>query len=96
VVTERHLRRIMTTYLHHFHAARPHRTLAQLAPAQAETLWGSTSRSPALNSSSRLVQRVMGHERSATTLDLYTRRSDGEDRILRALAGDNDDKEEPW
>jgi hypothetical protein len=33
---------------------------------------------------------------SATTLDLYTRRSDGEDRILRALAGDNDDKEEPW
>jgi integrase len=43
-----------------------------------------------------MVQRVMGHERSATTLDLYTRRSDGEDRILRALGGDNDDKEEPW
>jgi integrase len=32
-----------------------------------------------------MVQRVMGHERSSTTLDLYTRRSDGEDRILRAL-----------
>jgi hypothetical protein len=24
-------------YLHHFNAARPHRTLTQLAPAQAET-----------------------------------------------------------
>lgn len=43
-----------------------------------------------------MVQRVMGHERSATTLDLYTRRSDGEDRILRALGGDNDDKEGRW
>jgi integrase len=37
VVNERHLRRILTIYLHHFNAARPHRTLAQLAPAQAET-----------------------------------------------------------
>jgi hypothetical protein len=37
VVNERHLRRIITIYLHHFNAARPHRTLAQLAFAQAET-----------------------------------------------------------
>lgn len=37
VVNECHLRRIITTYLDHFNAARPHRTLAQLAPAQAET-----------------------------------------------------------
>ena len=37
VVNERHLRRILTIYLNHFNAARPHRTLAQLAPAQAET-----------------------------------------------------------
>ena len=36
-VNEHHPRRILTTYLHHFNAARPHRTLAQLAPAQAET-----------------------------------------------------------
>jgi putative transposase len=36
-VNEHHLRRILTTYLHHFNAARPHRTLGQLAPAQAET-----------------------------------------------------------
>jgi len=37
VVNERHLHRILTSYLHHFNNARPHRTLAQLAPAQAET-----------------------------------------------------------
>jgi transposase InsO family protein len=36
-VNEHHLRRILTTYLHHFTTARPHRTLGQLAPAQAET-----------------------------------------------------------
>ncbi len=34
---ERHLRQILTIYPHHFNAARPHRTLAHLAPAQAET-----------------------------------------------------------
>ena len=37
IVNERHLRRILTIYLHHFNTARPHRTLGQLAPAQAET-----------------------------------------------------------
>jgi putative transposase len=37
IVNERHLRRIFTDYLHHFNAARPHRALAQLPPAQAET-----------------------------------------------------------
>jgi len=37
VLNERHLRQILTVYLHHFNAARPHWTLAQLAPAQAET-----------------------------------------------------------
>jgi putative transposase len=35
-VNEHHLRRILTTYLHHFNH-QPHRTLGQLAPAQAET-----------------------------------------------------------
>jgi hypothetical protein len=34
---QRHLRRILTIYLHHIDTARPHRTLMQLAPAQAET-----------------------------------------------------------
>jgi len=37
VVNEHHLRRILTVYLHHFNTARPHRTLGQLAPVQAET-----------------------------------------------------------
>jgi hypothetical protein len=37
IVNERHLRRILSDYLHHSNAARPHRALAQLAPAQAET-----------------------------------------------------------
>ena len=35
-VNERHLRRILTVYLHHFNAG-PHRALAQLTPAQTET-----------------------------------------------------------
>jgi putative transposase len=37
VGNERHLRQTLTSYLHHFNAARPHRTLGQLAPAQTET-----------------------------------------------------------
>jgi len=37
IVNERHLRRAVTVYLLHFNAARPHRSLGQLAPAQAET-----------------------------------------------------------
>jgi hypothetical protein len=37
IVNERHLRRILTVYLHHVNSARPHRTLRQLSPAQAET-----------------------------------------------------------
>jgi len=37
VINEHHLRRILATYLHHFNTARPHRTLGQLALAQAET-----------------------------------------------------------
>jgi transposase InsO family protein len=37
VVNDRHLHQILTIDLHHVNAARPHRTLAQRAPAQAET-----------------------------------------------------------
>jgi putative transposase len=37
IVNERHLRRILAVYLHHFNDTRPHRTLGQLAPAQADT-----------------------------------------------------------
>jgi integrase len=44
-----------------------------------------------------MVQRVMGHERSTTTLDLYTRRTDNEDRIREALTDpdDEDPDEDP-
>jgi integrase len=41
-----------------------------------------------------MVQRVMGHERSSTTLDLYTRRTDDSDRILRALTDPGDDPDD--
>jgi putative transposase len=37
IVNERHLRRALAVYLHHFNNVRPHRTLAQHAPIQAET-----------------------------------------------------------
>jgi hypothetical protein len=37
IVNKRHLRRVLTVYLGHFNAARPHRSLGQLAPAQAQT-----------------------------------------------------------
>ena len=36
-----------------------------------------------------MVQRVMGHERSSTTLDLYTRRTNNAERILRALSDED-------
>jgi hypothetical protein len=33
----------------------------------------------------------MGHERSSTTLDLYSRRTDNPERILEALSDPDDD-----
>jgi hypothetical protein len=41
-----------------------------------------------------MVQRVMGHERATTALDLHTRRTDNSDRILCAL-DDPDPEEDP-
>ena len=35
IVNEHHLRRALTEYLRHYNAARPHRSLGQLTPAQA-------------------------------------------------------------
>jgi putative transposase len=35
IVNEHHLRRVLTEYLRHYNAARPHRAPGQLAPAQA-------------------------------------------------------------
>jgi len=37
IVNEHHLRRVLTEYLLHYNTARPHRSLGQLAPAQAHT-----------------------------------------------------------
>jgi hypothetical protein len=37
IVSERHPRRVITVYVAYFYAARPHRSLGQLAPGQAET-----------------------------------------------------------
>ena len=37
IVNEHHLRRVLTEYMAHYNAARPHRALGQLPPAQAHT-----------------------------------------------------------
>jgi hypothetical protein len=51
-VNERHLYRILTVYLHHFNGARPHRTIGQLAPIQAET-----QRPPVINLADHQLHR---------------------------------------
>jgi hypothetical protein len=38
-----------------------------------------------------MVQRMLGHERSSTTLDLYTRRTDDPTHVLRALDDEDPD-----
>jgi len=37
IVNEHHLRQVLTEYLRHYNTARPHRTLDQLTPTQADT-----------------------------------------------------------
>jgi putative transposase len=37
IVNEQHPRRVLTEYLRHYNTARPHRSLGQLTPAQADT-----------------------------------------------------------
>jgi putative transposase len=37
IVSEHHLRQVLTEYLVHYNTARPHRALGQLAPDQART-----------------------------------------------------------
>ena len=51
IVNERHLRRVLTACLRHYNAARPHRTLGQLAPAQAGT------RPPEINLAEHRIRR---------------------------------------
>ena len=51
IVNERHLRWVLTDYLRHYNAARPHRALGQLAPAQAGT------RPPEINLGEHRIRR---------------------------------------
>ena len=51
IVNEHHLRRVLTEYLRHYNAARPHRALGQLAPAQAGT------RPPKINLAEQRLRR---------------------------------------
>ena len=51
IVNEHHLRRVLTGYLLHYNTARPHRTLGQLAPAQART------RPPQINLAGHRIRR---------------------------------------
>jgi Integrase core domain len=51
IVNEHHLRRVLTEYLQHYNTARPHRSLGQLAPAQAHT------RPPQINPAEHRIRR---------------------------------------
>ena len=51
IVDEHHLRRVLTEYLHHYNAARPHHSLGQLNPAQAGT------RPPEINLAEHRIRR---------------------------------------
>ena len=51
IVSEHHLREVLTEYLRHYNAARPHRALDQLAPAQAHC------RPPEINLAEHQIRR---------------------------------------
>ena len=51
IMNEHHLRRVLTEYLLRYNAARPHRALGQLAPAQAGT------RPPKINLAEHRIRR---------------------------------------
>jgi hypothetical protein len=50
IASEQHLRRVLTEYLTRYNTARPHRSLGQLTPAQAETCPPGRSTSPSTGS----------------------------------------------
>jgi putative transposase len=51
IVSEHHLRQVLTEYLLHYNTARPHRALGQLAPGQAHT------RPPQINLAEHRIRR---------------------------------------
>jgi transposase InsO family protein len=62
IVSEHHLRRVLTGYLIHYNTARPHRTPSQLPPAQAH------ARRPQIDLAEHRVRRkqVLGASRTST------------------------------
>jgi hypothetical protein len=78
IVNEHHLRRILAIYLQHFNTARPHRTLGQLTPAQAENQT-PTSDQPGPPSDPPQTHPRRAHQRvsncSMTTKGTQTHRS---------------------
>jgi transposase len=51
IVNEHHLRQVVIEYLRHYNAARPHRALGQVAPAQAH------ARPPQINLAEHRIRR---------------------------------------
>jgi len=51
IVSEHHLRQVLTEYLAHYNSARPHRALGQLAPGQSHT------RPPQVNLTEHRIRR---------------------------------------
>jgi len=58
IVSEAHLRHVLTEYLSHYNTARPHRALGQLAPNQAHT------RPPQTNLADRRIRRKTSPQRT--------------------------------
>ena len=77
IVDEHHLRRVLTEYLRHYNAARPHRSLGQLAPAQAGT-WP-----PEINLAEHRIRRSKSSAGSRTS----TRSPPDSPTPLREVAG---------
>ena len=77
IVNERHLRQVLTEYLQHYNAARPHRALGQVTPAQADT-----SPPEPVNLAEQRIRRkqVLGGSPASTTLRPYNHRCDGKRR----------------
>jgi hypothetical protein len=66
IVDEHHLRRVLTEYLRHYNAARPHRALGQLTPAQAAPSHLNRSTSPTTGSAGN--KSSVGSPTSTTSL----------------------------
>ena len=82
IVNEHHLRRVLTEYLRHYNAARPHRALGQLAPVQAHT------RPPEIN----LAEHRSADSKSSAGSRASTRSSPDSPKLLPEDAGHRHDR----